>query len=88
MPNDCFNKSFHIFTVKPLTNNFGDIPESYDVRDKWGDKCPSVKEVRDQGSCGSCWVTFFNFISFLPLVRSRCEKIMQIDVLKQQIWHD
>lgn len=32
-----------------------DLPENFDSREKWGEKCPSTKEVRDQGSCGSCW---------------------------------
>lgn len=32
-----------------------DLPDSFDAREKWGDICPSTKEVRDQGSCGSCW---------------------------------
>mgnify|MGYP002877304571 CR=1 FL=1 len=32
-----------------------DLPTSFDSRDQWGDMCPSTKEVRDQGSCGSCW---------------------------------
>lgn len=31
------------------------IPDSFDAREKWGDLCPSTKEVRDQGACGSCW---------------------------------
>jgi len=30
------------------------IPESFDSRTKWT-HCPSLKEIRDQGSCGSCW---------------------------------
>lgn len=30
------------------------IPESFDSREQWPN-CPSIKEVRDQGSCGSCW---------------------------------
>jgi len=41
--------------VKESSNNVGDLPESFDAREKWGEKCPSTKEVRDQGSCGSCW---------------------------------
>lgn len=31
-----------------------DLPESFDSREKWSD-CPSISEIRDQGSCGSCW---------------------------------
>lgn len=30
------------------------LPESFDSREKWS-HCPTIKEVRDQGSCGSCW---------------------------------
>lgn len=32
-----------------------ELPESFDPREKWPD-CPTLKEIRDQGSCGSCWV--------------------------------
>jgi len=31
-----------------------DLPENFDARTKWPD-CPSIKEIRDQASCGSCW---------------------------------
>lgn len=31
-----------------------DVPASFDSRDQWPD-CPTIKEVRDQGNCGSCW---------------------------------
>ena len=31
------------------------LPDSFDPRTKWTN-CPTLKEVRDQGSCGSCWV--------------------------------
>ncbi|CAG2115547.1 unnamed protein product, partial [Medioppia subpectinata] len=30
------------------------IPETFDAREQWPD-CLSVKEIRDQGACGSCW---------------------------------
>ncbi|KAF9815355.1 hypothetical protein SFRURICE_011507 [Spodoptera frugiperda] len=30
------------------------LPESFDPRDKWPN-CPSLNEIRDQGSCDSCW---------------------------------
>lgn len=31
-----------------------DLPESFDAREQWPN-CPTIGEVRDQGSCGSCW---------------------------------
>jgi len=33
-----------------------EIPDSFDARQEWSE-CPSTKEIRDQGSCGSCWVS-------------------------------
>ncbi|KAI1286142.1 Cathepsin B [Halotydeus destructor] len=32
----------------------GDLPESFDAREQWPE-CPTISEIRDQGSCGSCW---------------------------------
>ena len=31
------------------------LPDSFDARKQWPN-CPTIKEIRDQGSCGSCWV--------------------------------
>lgn len=31
-----------------------DLPEEFDARVQWPN-CPTISEVRDQGSCGSCW---------------------------------
>lgn len=31
-----------------------DLPDTFDARTQWPN-CPSIQEVRDQGSCGSCW---------------------------------
>lgn len=38
-----------------LGNGIKDLPDNFDARDKWTN-CPTLKEVRDQGNCGSCWV--------------------------------
>jgi len=31
-----------------------ELPESFDAREKWS-YCKSLQQVRDQGTCGSCW---------------------------------
>jgi len=31
------------------------LPDSFDARTQWPN-CATIKEIRDQGSCGSCWV--------------------------------
>ena len=31
-----------------------DLPESFDAAEHWPE-CPSLKEIRDQSTCGSCW---------------------------------
>ncbi|SPP89324.1 cathepsin B [Drosophila guanche] len=31
-----------------------DIPDEFDARNAWP-YCPTIGEIRDQGSCGSCW---------------------------------
>lgn len=51
--------------VLPDPNNFklpyremvvdlNSLPENFDSREKWSN-CPTIKEIRDQASCGSCW---------------------------------
>ncbi|KAM3178597.1 hypothetical protein ACTXT7_002224 [Hymenolepis weldensis] len=34
--------------------NYKDLPASFDPRKKWPN-CKTLFEIRDQGSCGSCW---------------------------------
>jgi len=31
-----------------------DLPTNFDSREQWP-KCDSIREVRDQSNCGSCW---------------------------------
>lgn len=36
------------------TSDADDLPENFDARTNWPN-CPTIQEIRDQGSCGSCW---------------------------------
>lgn len=49
----------------------GVVPESFDARQKWPD-CPSIGDIRDQGSCGSCWV---REIKIIIIINFTCVKI-------------
>ncbi|XP_078585034.1 cathepsin B-like isoform X1 [Branchiostoma floridae x Branchiostoma japonicum] len=44
----------HKLPLKLHELNAQDIPDTFDSRTQWAN-CPTIKEVRDQGSCGSCW---------------------------------
>ncbi len=43
-----------VFAEKKATGKAA--PDNFDARTQWPN-CPSIAEVRDQGSCGSCWVS-------------------------------
>ncbi|XP_075217311.1 cathepsin B [Lycorma delicatula] len=47
----------HKNRLEPLVQgeeSFKDLPEEFDSRTNWPN-CPTIREIRDQGSCGSCW---------------------------------
>ena len=45
---------YFVAEIKGFTRFLAEIPSEFDPRSKWP-QCPSIKEIRDQGGCGSCW---------------------------------
>lgn len=48
------NANLHRLPIKIHDLEDAEIPEEFDSREQWPD-CPTLQEIRDQGSCGSCW---------------------------------
>ncbi|KAG8331339.1 hypothetical protein J6590_043106 [Homalodisca vitripennis] len=46
-PENRLEKKMHLLGTEQL-------PENFDSRLQWP-HCPTIREIRDQGSCGSCW---------------------------------
>jgi len=44
----------HMPAKKEMLLGVEDVPDTFDPREQWPD-CPTIKEIRDQGGCGSCW---------------------------------
>ena len=72
------------------------LPDSFDAREKLGTMCPSTKEIRDQGSCGSCWVSDYSWLvveqfrlGFSVILSVRMGKDVEGHILQQTniIWH-
>jgi len=41
--------------TSPASSAAAALPASFDARQRWGIKCPSLYDIRDQSGCGSCW---------------------------------
>ena len=47
-------KNLDIPLKTKFSKELSDLPESFDLRDKFPN-CETLKEIRDQSKCGSCW---------------------------------
>lgn len=48
-------KTRHLGNIVSHSDDAIEIPEFFDAREKWS-SCKSIKMIRDQSTCGSCWV--------------------------------
>lgn len=54
--NDHFMILYRAHNIKNIR-----LPDSFDAREQWPE-CPTIQQIRDQGSCGSCWVSVLNTV--------------------------
>ncbi|CAG2178500.1 unnamed protein product, partial [Oppiella nova] len=65
---------------EPVVYEDLDIPESFDSRQQWPE-CRSLKVIRDQGACGSCWaVSTVSAISDRICIASKGKQQVEISV--------
>jgi len=52
------------------------IPDEFDSRTNWP-HCPSLRDIRDQADCGSCWVRTASHVSYCmtSLFRAFCRPL-------------
>lgn len=72
----------------PLYSYAGSIPKEFDARKRWRN-CKTIGTIRDQGNCGSCWVSYYildyNLIElFLKNVHKKC--LCPIAISVQHFW--
>ena len=53
--------------IRSYANSKFTAPESYDPRDEYP-HCKSLRQIRDQSGCGSCWAFVSFFHSFISLL--------------------
>lgn len=52
----------HKLPLKVHNVNIKDVPESFDSREAWPECASIIGDIRDQASCGSCWVELNKFL--------------------------
>ncbi|GFX22537.1 cathepsin B [Trichonephila clavipes] len=49
------HKDNHKYRLQSIKHTIpADLPDSFDAREQWP-HCSTINEIKDQGSCGSCW---------------------------------
>lgn len=52
---DLANPNFELNPYNKPKPTYKPFPENFDPRVTWGDMCPSLNHIVDQGTCASCW---------------------------------
>jgi cathepsin B len=69
------NPPLPVADIKPLDA----IPSTFDSRTQWPN-CSSIRLIRDQGACGSCWVSMRAAFTYTNLFRN-CNSVQKFCVI-------